>query len=126
MTLMATISHNDLAPAEAVHYSLAGAEFDLEGSDTFETDDHEVIRNAVAHPWLQIEYAEVAPGDEPVQPVVVEFPQTAVQAGLPQTEQHFTGEDADVPVAETIAADDAQGDELIEVEDPNAPDGDKE
>jgi hypothetical protein len=52
---MATISHNDLAPAEKVHYSLAGAEFDIEGDGTYETDDHQVIANARSHPWLEVE-----------------------------------------------------------------------
>lgn len=53
---MATISHNDHAPSEEkVHYSLAGAEFDIEGDGVYETDDHQVIANARSHPWLKVE-----------------------------------------------------------------------
>lgn len=52
---MATISHNDLAPNESVHYSLNGVEFDIEGDGTYETTDNEVIANARAHPWLTVE-----------------------------------------------------------------------
>jgi hypothetical protein len=55
---MAKISHSDLAPDEAVHYDLAGVEFDLGGSggSSFETDDRTVLANAQIHPWLTVEY----------------------------------------------------------------------
>lgn len=52
---MATISHNDLAPDEKVHYALGGVEFDVEGDGTYETNDNDVIANARAHPWLKVE-----------------------------------------------------------------------
>lgn len=116
---MATFFHSDLAPDEKVHYSFAGAEFDIEGSGTYETDDHEVIRNAVAHPWLEVDWTPTAgPAEEAAAPVEVELPKTAIDAGLPQTEPHYEGEELAVPVAETLAADHEQGDEPIEVSDP--------
>jgi hypothetical protein len=53
---MAKIVHSDAAPAEAVHYSFAGVEFDLGGSNkAFETDDPSVISNARVNPWLSVE-----------------------------------------------------------------------
>lgn len=62
---MATIKSSDLAPSEAVHYSLANSEFDLGGSGkkTFDTTDADVIANALAHPWLIVEYPKA---DAPV------------------------------------------------------------
>jgi hypothetical protein len=60
---MATISPNDHAPSETVHYSFAGAEFDLEPGGTFETNDPDALENAAAHPWLKVERpVEVAEG----------------------------------------------------------------
>lgn len=55
---MATIKSSDLAPSEAVHYTLANAEFDLGGSGkkTFDTTDADVIANALSHPWLIVEF----------------------------------------------------------------------
>jgi hypothetical protein len=55
---MPTIKSSDLAPSGAVHYTLANAEFDLGGSGkkTFETEDADTIANALAHPWLVVEY----------------------------------------------------------------------
>lgn len=115
---MATITSSDLAPAEKVHYSLGGVEFDLEGSKgSYETDDIEVVRNARTHPWLKVEdAAPAAPADQPV--AAVDFPRTAIDAALPQTEEHFVGDNAAIPTAETVAADNAQGDEPIVVDDP--------
>ncbi len=52
---MATISQNDLAPAEKVTYAFNGVEFELEGEGTYETTDNELIANARAHPWLTVE-----------------------------------------------------------------------
>lgn len=98
---MAKIVHSEAAPAEAVHYALAGVEFDLEGDAVFETDDREVIRNAEGHPWLHV--------DEDVQPVAADgealvdepAPQpVAIEAGLVQTEAVVRD-----GVAETLAAD---------------------
>ena len=59
---MAKIVLSELAPSEAIHFSLANAEFDLGGKSdakAFETDDRVVIDNAVAHPWLDVEFPAV-------------------------------------------------------------------
>lgn len=57
---MAKIVHSEAAPSEAVHYSLAGVEFDLGGRKrAFETNDPTVIGNAEAHPWLKVEHEAV-------------------------------------------------------------------
>lgn len=54
---MAKIVHSDGAPNEAVHYSLAGYEFDLGGdADAYDTTDSLVIANAQVHPWLRVEF----------------------------------------------------------------------
>lgn len=56
---MAKIVPSELAPSEAVHYSLGNVEFDLGGKSeakSFETDDRVVIDNAVSHPWLNVEF----------------------------------------------------------------------
>lgn len=57
---MARILHSDDAPSEAVHYSFAGVEFDLGGSNkgSFETDDPIALLNAESHPWLKVEREE--------------------------------------------------------------------
>jgi hypothetical protein len=57
---MATISSNDHAPSEKVHYSFAGAEFDLEPGGTYETTDLDALENAAAHPWLKVEFPQAA------------------------------------------------------------------
>ena len=111
---MATILPSDLAPAEQVHYSVAGAEFDLDAGGTFETDDEEVLRNADAHPWLKVERATVDADGIPADVVEVRLPATAIDAGLDQKEVAFEGSGDEV--AETLAADDVQGDEPIVVE----------
>lgn len=61
---MATIKSSDLAPDGAVHYTLANSDFDLGGSGkkTFETEDADVIANALGHPWLIVEFPKA---DEP-------------------------------------------------------------
>lgn len=61
---MAKIVLSDLAPAEAIHFSLGNAEIDLggkSGKQSVETDDRELLSNAVAHPWLTV---EVDPAEE--------------------------------------------------------------
>lgn len=60
---MATIKLSDSAPDEAVHFSFVGAEFDLEGSGTYETDSPEAIDNAQAHPWLTVEVDHAGDAD---------------------------------------------------------------
>src|SRR4051812_9615905 len=59
---MAKIVPSDLAPDEAVHYSLGAVEFDLGGKSdakAYETHDRSVLSNAEAHPWLEVEYDAV-------------------------------------------------------------------
>lgn len=59
MVPMAKIVHSEAAPAEAVHYSFAGVEFDLSGKKSYESDDPIVLANAAAHPWLSVQYPAV-------------------------------------------------------------------
>jgi hypothetical protein len=63
---MATISLNDTGKAvgEPVHISLAEAEFDLEGTGTYETDNRATISDAQSHPWLSVEVVSDSSGDE--------------------------------------------------------------
>lgn len=58
---MAKIVSSEAAPSEAVHYTFAGAEFDLGSgkSASFETNDLGVLQAAESHPWLTVEYPEV-------------------------------------------------------------------
>ena len=129
---MATISHNDRAPSgEAVTYSLGSAEpFTLEGAGaTFEVppiaeDASEVERaeydafigNAREHPWLTVEVPAEASLEGGDQAAEVAFPKTAIDAGLDQDEVHYEGEKSETPIAETLAADQEQGDEPVEVD----------
>jgi hypothetical protein len=128
---MAKIVHDEAAPSEAVHYSFAGAEFDLEGAEaSFETSDPAVISNAEAHPWLRVEREEaelvrgeytgfLAPEDDALSAVNsvandpeavraeldrrdADFQPLAVEAGLDQDEEVIEG-----GVSVTLAADDA-------------------
>lgn len=124
------IQSSDLAPAETVHYDLAGVEFDLSGKKSFETDDVIVISNARSHPWLKVIDPEIEqvvgalveqikPEDDPFSlvnyhgndPERIKADEAAkaeaaghpvaIEAGTPQTELVVTG-----GVAETLAADD--------------------
>lgn len=56
---MAKITLSADAPAEAVHFTFAGDEFDLSGKKKYETTDDAVIGNALVHPWLSVEFPEV-------------------------------------------------------------------
>lgn len=57
---MATIVPSKLHPDEEVTHQLAQDSFQLGGgSDSYETDDRGVIANAIAHPWLEVEYSDV-------------------------------------------------------------------
>jgi hypothetical protein len=62
---MAKIVLSDLAPAEQVHFSFSGVEFDLSGKKTYESDDSSVLTNAEVHPWLDVKYeaADVVQGE---------------------------------------------------------------
>jgi hypothetical protein len=56
---MAKISHSDDAPKEQIHYTFAGAEFDLGGrKKSYDTEDLSVIQSAQGHPWLVVEFPE--------------------------------------------------------------------
>lgn len=58
---MAKIFLNEVAPDEAVHFTLANDEFDLGGksdAQSYETDDLLVVAAAEVHPWLRVEREE--------------------------------------------------------------------
>jgi hypothetical protein len=129
---MPTISHSELAPDEAVTYSLGMAEFRLDGrTKSYETNDQDVIANANAHPWLTVTYPEVkvvegsfadqlAPADDvlsatnsiandPAEIAKALAPEqdeshVAIQAGLDQGENVTVG-DTDVTVAAAAEGD---------------------
>jgi len=92
---MAKIVPSDLAPAEAVHYSLGAVEFDLGGKSdakSFETTDRAALSNAESHPWLTVEYDEAeaidpafyAPKVRPEDDVLSEFGPRANDAFDPE------------------------------------------
>lgn len=56
---MATIRPNENAPEQEVHYSLPTVDFDLSGDGSYETNDRQVITDALVHPWLAVEFDEV-------------------------------------------------------------------
>lgn len=122
---MAKITHSELAPAEKIVYTLANEQFELTAKGTYDTDDAIVLGNAEAHPWLSVEYPEVAPdevADDDVRVVGL-----AVESGQDQKESLFAD---GTPV--TLAADDdapdfvdEEGDEADEPPAP-APDPDPE
>lgn len=59
---MARISKSENAPAEAKHFSLGNAEFDLERKNSvYETEDAAIIANARVHPYLVVEEDQEAP-----------------------------------------------------------------
>lgn len=122
---------SELAPADAKFFSLANDEIEV----PFETNDTEIISNAVAHPWLDVEREESVddfdagsrttfPADDPDlskandpeavaaerEAREVEFAHaTAIDAGLDQGDVEFVG-DEDHEVAVTLAADDSRDD----------------
>ena len=55
---MAKIVANEHAPAEELVYSIPGAEFSLKQGGSYETSDQAVLVEALAHPWLSVEYDE--------------------------------------------------------------------
>ncbi len=126
---MAKITHSDAAPAEKVHYTFSGAEFDISGKGSFETDSPDVLLDAEVHPWLVVTYPkvelvqgayaeQVLPQDDPMSaenydgndPDVARAAEeakradfenpVAIEAGLVQTTPVESG-----AVAETLAAD---------------------
>jgi hypothetical protein len=66
---MAKVTLSDKAPDELVRFNGWKVDFELGGSAkaSYETDDRDVIRYAIAHPWLDVEVdaGEVAPFVKP-------------------------------------------------------------
>ena len=56
---MATIVPSKQHPDEEVLHQLAQDSFKLSAGGSYETDDRAVITNAVAHPWLEVEYPDL-------------------------------------------------------------------
>jgi hypothetical protein len=138
---MANIVLSDLAPADVNQFSLANAEIEV----PYETTDPEILANAAAHPWLDVEVeAQVVDPDsreafgpeddglssfnsiandpdevaaEAARREVVYSEPTAIDAGLDQGEPEYVGE-GDFQVATTLAAVDEVDDENESVEDP--------
>lgn len=138
---MAKIVPSDNAPSETVHYTFAGAEFDLGGSGkgskrAYESTDPTILSNAEAHPWLAVERPEVqpvsgayveqiAPEDDPLSAVndnandpeavkATEDAKLTDSGGSPTAVDAGLDQDKVVEtggVAETIAADHANTDE---------------
>lgn len=61
------ISLNDSAPSDVGIVSLGGHDVDL--SDTYETEDRNVIGNAEIHPWFDVEAVDADAADEEDVPV---------------------------------------------------------
>ena len=58
---MATITANEYAPAEDATYDFANLDdFTLAPGGSIETDDPELVKAALEHPWLDVE-GEVTP-----------------------------------------------------------------
>lgn len=70
---MATISPNDHAPDEAVHYSLANADLDLGPGESFDTNERDILSAADVHPWLTVEYPVLDEADIPHRDPFVPF-----------------------------------------------------
>lgn len=78
---MALIVPSELAPAEEVSFSFADGDLTLDGGGSYETDNRGLLAEAIAHPWLSVEYDEaevavatyrpdsVAPEDDPLSAV---------------------------------------------------------
>ncbi len=97
---MATISSNDSAPAEVVHYTFAGGDFKLGGrTKTYKTDDPALISEAYAHPWLTVEV-------DAVEPVVGAYVEQVLPKDDPMSRMNYTGNDPD----EARAAEKAKAD----------------
>ena len=56
---MATIVPSKQHPDEEVLHQLAQDSFKLDSGGSYETDDRAVISNAIAHPWLEVEYPDL-------------------------------------------------------------------
>lgn len=59
---MATITLSDKAPKDAgvISFNFAEDEFQLEGTESHESEDPGLISNARVHPWLDVEVPVVA------------------------------------------------------------------
>lgn len=108
---MAKIVLSDKAPDDpTLRFSLGSADpFEA----PYETDDPELIGNALTHPWLVVEQDEVQEGDEPEDADdknLIVTDRLAVNASLDQNDPVTVGD-----VAVTLAA---QGDEEVEEVEP--------
>ena len=122
---MAKIELSNIAPSEAVHFSIGNVEFDV----PFETDDRRVVVAANSHPWLKVtpdkqeiiagEYREISVAREddvlaaensiafdPEEITKVEEAKreaegtrTAIEAGLDQKKQTETKDGVNLTVA---------------------------
>lgn len=141
--MAATLTLSELAPEGAGHFSLANEEINL-GDGAVETDSYTIIDNALAHPWINVEFPKVDvdtasldqadapyPGDLRVNSLAndpeavaaaeaekreqVDHP-LAVDAGLDQNEPVVTS-----GVAETLAVEEALPDDTAPEDNPFSP-----
>lgn len=107
---MAKIVHSDAAPAEKVHYTFAGVEFDLGGSakkdQAFDSDDPTVLASAEVHPWLTVERdpSDFVEGDyvqllDPKDDVLSSLNSVANDPEAARRAKEAAGEDVPQPVA---------------------------
>ncbi len=84
---MATISPNDYAPAEVVHYNFAGGDFKLGGrTKKYDTNKLALITEARTHPWLTVE-------EEVVEPVAGAYVEQISPKDDPMSAMNYTGND---------------------------------
>lgn len=100
---MAKISPNEKHPNETVIHGLANEDFKLTAKGVYETDNLVTIAQAESHPWLEVEYD--APEEQPDAPEDADPVGVAIESGLNQNDEAYTG---DTPV--TLAADKAAPD----------------
>jgi hypothetical protein len=63
---MAQITTSDAAPSGELHFVFTQGEFDLKNkTDSYSTDDTDLISEANAHPWLEVDAAPAAPAPKP-------------------------------------------------------------
>jgi hypothetical protein len=102
---MAKISLSNLAPEDASHFSLGGAEFDVPAGGFYETEDRDLIGNAGVHPWLDVSDDVPVSAVGPAEVAEDDGTPLAVDAGLRQRTVKTVGR-GDDKVALTTAADD--------------------
>jgi hypothetical protein len=138
---MAKIELSNIAPSEAVHFSIGNVEFDV----PFESDDRRVVVAANSHPWLKVtpdkeelisgtfrepsvlpkddvlsEQNSIAFDPEEIKKVEeakleVEGGRTAIEAGLDQTKVKETKDGTNLTIAaeeaDAVAAEEAPSEE---------------